>query len=131
VDLLHSDKCVESGRTGIDHPHDIMIRARTSDARAPESRRFARVDELLRIHMSQLPQGAAFCTITPIAAKGVRALESEGVLRDVTGHSWGRLSLADPILRIIDPRQPERSPRPDGRCWPGHRTSRTTVSSIS
>ena len=42
-------------------------------------------------------------TTTPTASNDVHTLETEGVLREVTGRSWGRLYVADPILRIIDP----------------------------
>jgi hypothetical protein len=56
----------------------------------------------------------------PTASNAIRALEKEGVLREVTGHSWGRLYVADPILRIIDPQSRRLDNRADvcGRPHP-------------
>ena len=44
----------------------------------------------------------------PTARQTVGLLESEGVLEEITGKSWGKLYLARPILQIIEaPPEPE------------------------
>jgi len=47
----------------------------------------------------------ALATSLPTARSAVKTLEDDGVLREITGRSWGRLYVSDPILRIIDPPQ--------------------------
>jgi Fic family protein len=70
-------------------------------------RALALVDELFRNPYITISGAArALGTTTPTASNAVRTLETEGVLREVTGRSWGRLYVADPILRIIDPAEP-------------------------
>lgn len=41
----------------------------------------------------------------PTARTAVTALEEAGLLREITGRSWGKTYLAEPIMRIIEPEE--------------------------
>lgn len=85
--------------------HDLMqlresLRARVR--RKPQA--LALVDELFRNpYVTAAGAARALDTSHPTATNAIRVLVTEGVLREVTGRAWGRLYVADPILRIIDP----------------------------
>jgi Fic family protein len=98
----------ESGSAAIQQAHELMQLREELRARVRQKpQALALVDELFRNPYITISGAArALGTTTPTASNAVRTLETEGVLREVTGRSWGRLYVADPILRIIDPAEP-------------------------
>jgi Fic family protein len=97
----------ESASAAMQQAHELMQlreELRTRVRLKPQA--LALVDVLFRNPYVTIAGAArALHTTNPTASNAVRVLETEGVLREVTGRSWGRLYVADPILRIIDPRQ--------------------------
>ncbi len=66
----------------------------------------ALLDALFRNPYVTIASAARALAISlPTARSAVKTLEDDGVLREITGRSWGRLYVSDPILRIIDPPQ--------------------------
>lgn len=96
----------ESGTAAMQQAHQLMQLREELRARVRRPQVLGLVDELFRNPYVTISGVArALGTTAPTASNAVHALESEGVLREVTGRSWGRLYVADPVLRIIDPPQ--------------------------
>jgi cell filamentation protein, protein adenylyltransferase len=96
-----------SGAAAMHQAHELMQLREELRARVRQKpQALALLDELFRNPYVTISGAArALDTTAPTASNAVRTLEAEGVLREVTGRSWGRLYVADPILRIIDPPQ--------------------------
>lgn len=94
----------ESGIAAIQQAHELMQLREELRARVRQKPwALALVDELFRNPYVTISGAAgSLGTTTPTASNAVRMLETEGVLREVTGRAWGRLYVADPVLRIID-----------------------------
>ncbi len=96
----------------------------TSGEAVSQAARILDLHEELRQRFRQKPQAAAlveelfanpYVTISraarllnvsyPTARQAVGFLQTEGLLEEITGRSWGRLYLARPILEVIENRQ--------------------------
>ena len=94
----------ETARKAVRQAGQLMeLRERLRKKLLKRPRALELVDELFKNPFVDVAGARKLLRVTtPTARKVIRELEKEGLLKEVTGRSWGRLYLARPILRAIE-----------------------------
>jgi len=94
----------ETARKAVRQAAQLMhLRERLRRKLVTRPRALTLVDELFKNPYVDVARARTLLHVTtPTARKVIQALEDEGVLKEVTGRSWGRLYLARPILKAIE-----------------------------
>jgi Fic family protein len=95
----------QSARAAMQQASDLLdLREQLRQAVRSKPQALALLDELFRNPYTTVARASrGLKASTPTAANAIRVLEQAGVLSEVTGRAWGRVYVASPILRIIDP----------------------------
>jgi Fic family protein len=92
----------------------LRERYRKRLARKPKA--LALLDELFVNPYITVARAAKFLEVSnPTARQAVAILEKEGLLKEISGRAWGRLYLAEPVLKAIEtPPNPKQRPDTGG-----------------
>ena len=95
---------IETSNEGVKRSRTLLdIRAKYRAKLKGKARAMAFLDELFANPYTTVAKAQKFLgTSNPTARTIVRQLEEVGLLQEATGRRWGRVFLAQPILRIIE-----------------------------
>jgi Fic family protein len=93
----------DTSRTAISQSQAIVsLREEYRSRLATSHRLLTLIDELFMNPYIDIARAAKCLGVSsPTATKDIKALENEGLLKEISGKDWGRIWLAEPILAAV------------------------------